>query len=46
MTEMHNPPHPGEVLRGGSIFRAKGRPITRRSADDCDAPHPAPAGRR
>lgn len=105
MTEMHNPPHPGEVLRewlseisvteaakrlgvtrvalsrvlNGSAgvsadmdlrlskalgttpgswygmqanydmwqarrhFRAKVRPITKRSADDCDAPHPAPA---
>jgi addiction module HigA family antidote len=24
-------------------FRAKIRPIAKRSADDCDAPHPAPA---
>jgi plasmid maintenance system antidote protein VapI len=24
-------------------FRAKVRPITKRSADDCDAAHPAPA---
>lgn len=105
MTEMHNPPHPGEVLRewlseisvteaakrlgvtrvalsrvlNGSAgvsadmdlrlskalgttpgswygmqanydmwqarrhFRAKVHPITKRSADDCDAAHPAPA---
>lgn len=105
MTEMHNPPHPGEVLRewladisvteaakrlgvtrvalsrvlngsagvsadmdlrlskalgttpgrlvrdagqlrhvaGAEALRAKVRPISKRPADDCDAPHPAPA---
>ena len=105
MTEMHNPPHPGEVLRewladisvteaakrlgvtrvalsrvlNGSAgvsadmdlrlskalgttpgswytmqasydmwqarkrFRAKVRPITKRTVDDCDEPHPVPA---